>query len=599
MRCNQALPSGIRDGGLDRTACDGRVGRLGCPPRERAWRGRRQCVRQDGNAFVGRNPNATRAVPPLRATREPSRLDAEIDALKRRNEELTRKLLTQQRRQRREEGTLQVGSDPGEQKGPTTSGGEDEGDPPLDVVFVSAEVAPWSKTGGLGDVAAALPSALAARSHRVTVVSPLYQFVRNRYCSSVDDGEHALRLYGTEDGDATHAFDMASCGRQTVRYWIAEAAPGDAEYVFVEHGAYDREGGPYGDGSGHGEPFVDNAFRFALLSLAACELVAFRTARSPPTPSLPPSPPLFLANDWHAAMVPVFLRARYGAGGPPPSGGIPRRTTGERGEGEREGEREGESGNGGLGEGREERGEGRGEGEEGRGYGLLAGARCVLVIHNLQHQGIFPLEHIPMTGLTEADLVEGAGIMPWGEGAADAAKAWDDATPSPFPSPFSSPFPSPPLSPSPSLSPSASLSPFPSPFSSPFLDALEEREGEGGVDGNFQAMGRCLNMLGAGVFSADRIVTVSPSYAWEILERDALGACDGGAMRQLLRVSEMPSLPPLSFPSPPFPPLPSLPSPSLPPFPPSPPSFPTLSSLPSPHPSFHHKRVTRKPDLMS
>lgn len=42
----------------------------------------------------------------------------------------------------------------------------------MDIVFVSAEVAPWSKTGGLGDVVGSLPIALAARGHRVMVVAP-------------------------------------------------------------------------------------------------------------------------------------------------------------------------------------------------------------------------------------------------------------------------------------------------------------------------------------------------------------------------------------------------------------------------------------------
>ncbi len=44
----------------------------------------------------------------------------------------------------------------------------------MDIVFVAAEVAPWTKTGGLGDVMAALPVALAARGHRVMVVTPRY-----------------------------------------------------------------------------------------------------------------------------------------------------------------------------------------------------------------------------------------------------------------------------------------------------------------------------------------------------------------------------------------------------------------------------------------
>ncbi len=48
----------------------------------------------------------------------------------------------------------------------------EQAETPLDIVFVSAEVAPWSKTGGLGDVIGSLPIALAARGHRVMVIAP-------------------------------------------------------------------------------------------------------------------------------------------------------------------------------------------------------------------------------------------------------------------------------------------------------------------------------------------------------------------------------------------------------------------------------------------
>ena len=51
---------------------------------------------------------------------------------------------------------------------------------PFNIVFVSAEVAPYSKTGGLGDVCGSLPIALAARGNRVMVISP-------RYMNGVDD----------------------------------------------------------------------------------------------------------------------------------------------------------------------------------------------------------------------------------------------------------------------------------------------------------------------------------------------------------------------------------------------------------------------------
>ena len=53
-------------------------------------------------------------------------------------------------------------------------------DPPLagpnvmNVIMVGAECAPWSKTGGLGDVMGALPKALARRGHRVMTIAPRY-----------------------------------------------------------------------------------------------------------------------------------------------------------------------------------------------------------------------------------------------------------------------------------------------------------------------------------------------------------------------------------------------------------------------------------------
>ena len=45
---------------------------------------------------------------------------------------------------------------------------------PLRIVFVSAEVGPWSKTGGLGDVVGGLPIALAQRGHTVMTIAPRY-----------------------------------------------------------------------------------------------------------------------------------------------------------------------------------------------------------------------------------------------------------------------------------------------------------------------------------------------------------------------------------------------------------------------------------------
>lgn len=60
---------------------------------------------------------------------------------------------------------------------PSVTIGPEQPDGKMSIVFASSEVAPWSKTGGLGDVCGSLPRALANRGHRVMVVSPLYQGV--------------------------------------------------------------------------------------------------------------------------------------------------------------------------------------------------------------------------------------------------------------------------------------------------------------------------------------------------------------------------------------------------------------------------------------
>ncbi|XP_021905256.1 starch synthase 2, chloroplastic/amyloplastic-like isoform X2 [Carica papaya] len=54
----------------------------------------------------------------------------------------------------------------------------------MNIILVAAECAPWSKTGGLGDVAGALPKALARRGHRVMVVAPRY----GDYAEAQDSG---------------------------------------------------------------------------------------------------------------------------------------------------------------------------------------------------------------------------------------------------------------------------------------------------------------------------------------------------------------------------------------------------------------------------
>eukprot|EP00850_Spirogloea_muscicola_P017607 SM000153S01596 [mRNA] locus=s153:150707:155072:+ [translate_table: standard] len=160
----------------------------------------------------------------------------------------------------------------------------------MSIVFVSSEVAPYSKTGGLADVVGALPLALADRGHRVMVVSP-------RYLNGITD-----KLYDTAF-DAQCRVKISCFSAEHEIAYFHEFRSG-VDFVFVDHPAYHRPGTPYGDTRG---AFGDNQFRFTLLCHAACE-----------APLVLPigdytygEKCLFVANDWHAGLVPVLLAAKY------------------------------------------------------------------------------------------------------------------------------------------------------------------------------------------------------------------------------------------------------------------------------------------------
>nr|DAD38980.1 TPA_asm: hypothetical protein HUJ06_013303 [Nelumbo nucifera] len=79
------------------------------------------------------------------------------------------------------------------------------GDNVTNIILVPAECAPWSKTGGLGDVAGALPKALARSGHRVMVVAP-------RYGNCVEDQETgAHKRYKVDGQDMEAAFEVLFC----------------------------------------------------------------------------------------------------------------------------------------------------------------------------------------------------------------------------------------------------------------------------------------------------------------------------------------------------------------------------------------------------
>jgi starch synthase len=180
------------------------------------------------------------------------------------------------------------------------------------LVFVTSEVAPWSKTGGLGDVMGSLPAALAARGHRVMVVAPRYA----EYPEALDTG-------------VRHKIPGGLAGGEPEVGYFHHVNRG-VDYIFVDHPSYPRPGGFYADANG---AYGDNQFRFSLLCLAALEAPLILPLQEK---GIYGQECVFMANDWHAALVPVYLAAKY------------------------------------------------------RPHGVYTSSRSVVAIHNLRHQGVFP-----------------------------------------------------------------------------------------------------------------------------------------------------------------------------------------------------------------
>ena len=150
----------------------------------------------------------------------------------------------------------------------------------MNVLFASAEVFPLTKTGGLADVAAALPAALKALGVNVRVIMPAYRGLAER-----------LR-------------DVSSLGQVEVHGQRMQLIGGfhpdnGVPMLLLDAPAlYARDGSPYTDRSG--QPHADNALRFACF----CEAVA-RIGQGAVGAGL--AADIVHLNDWHTGLVPVYL----------------------------------------------------------------------------------------------------------------------------------------------------------------------------------------------------------------------------------------------------------------------------------------------------
>lgn len=151
----------------------------------------------------------------------------------------------------------------------------------MKVIFVTPEFAPIVKAGGLGDVSAALPRALARLGVEVRVLMPGYAAA----LAAVGDAPEVAALVATAGlpGATLREARLAD----GLRMWLIDAPQ-----------LYRRDGGPYGDAAGRDWP--DNARRFALLARTAAEL---GSERSP----LPWRPDVVHLNDWQTALAAAFL----------------------------------------------------------------------------------------------------------------------------------------------------------------------------------------------------------------------------------------------------------------------------------------------------
>lgn len=149
------------------------------------------------------------------------------------------------------------------------------------ILFVSSEVTPFSKTGGLADVSGALPRELARLGHEVRIVTP-------KYASIDDDRFHLLpildeiivRLGGRDFYCQIHRTLYPES--QVPVYFVRE------ESLFGREGLYQEAGADY----------EDNAVRFAVFSTAAAWLLK----------ALDWTPDVIHCNDWQTALLPVYLR---------------------------------------------------------------------------------------------------------------------------------------------------------------------------------------------------------------------------------------------------------------------------------------------------
>ena len=190
----------------------------------------------------------------------------------------------------------------------------------MNVAFVTPEVFPFSKTGGLADVSQALPAALAELHVKPRVFTPLHRSAQEWLAKHTVQTEFLHLPQRLWIGDEQREVAYRTLDFQGVTH------------VFIEQPWYFNRPHPYLDSTGNDYP--DNVARFAFFCRAVLEYCLWQVY----------TPDVFHINDWQTGMLPIYLETLYN---------------------------------------REH----------------LAGVKCLLTLHNIGYQGVFPKEQIYATGL--------------------------------------------------------------------------------------------------------------------------------------------------------------------------------------------------------
>jgi len=153
----------------------------------------------------------------------------------------------------------------------------------LKILFVSSEVSPFAKTGGLADVSGSLPQALEMLGHQVVIVMPLYR--------SVKEGEHSIK-------QVEKSLSVPFRGQNLETPAFSAKTGKDIPIYFLQREEFFDRSGLYGTSQGD---YFDNPERFIFFSRSVLELCQ----------SLDFQPDIIHCHDWQTSLIPVYLRSLY------------------------------------------------------------------------------------------------------------------------------------------------------------------------------------------------------------------------------------------------------------------------------------------------